>query len=265
MRLFDSIVFCAGFLMLVAGGGLSGCATPVESRPGPGQGMANGVHLYLSPDWESFTQAQAEGMRQSATGKLAPVYAPLADQIVSDFDLANHRGIGVDVGGGPGTLCVALAERTPGMYWINTDVNTYCFSGFAELADDAGVAHRVGALFADVKHLPFRENYADVIVSRGSLQFWGDREQGFREILRVLKPGGGALIGRGLAESMSVESARSVRDATNGGPQYDADKLEAELRRILKELGVKDFEILRPRPEGAEDVNYGVWARFRKP
>jgi len=206
----------------------------------------------------------AERMIRASRGTLAPVYAPLAEQIAGDFKLAGKKGIGIDVGSGPGTLIVELCKRTE-MHWINADINPYFFASFFRVAEARGGAHRVSAVYADAKALPFRDNYADIIVSRGSYHFWGDRKKGFGEIFRVLKPGGTAYIGRGFSRDLPLETARRIRSNQGKGPRYDRHKEAEALRKMMKELGIRDFRVHLPKAPGGADVNYGVWVEFRKP
>ncbi len=213
---------------------------------------------------QADARQRAERMVQASRTMLAPVYAPLARQIVKDFDLAETKGIGIDIGGGPGTLIVELCKRTK-LHWINADINPYCFAHFFRLADVNGAAGRVSAVFADAKALPFRDNYADVVISRGSYHFWGDRKKGFQEILRVLKPGGLAYIGRGLPRDMPLETARSIRAKQGKRIKYDRDKEAAALRKIMADLGIDNARVHLPKAPGGADVNYGLWVEFRKP
>jgi len=85
-----------------------------------GAGCFNGKSL-SSPSVEKYTRQNALGMIRTSRKGLAPVYAPLAEQIVSDFDLSEREGIGIDLGSGPGTLIVELCKRTR-MHWINADI-----------------------------------------------------------------------------------------------------------------------------------------------
>ena len=216
---------------------------------------------------EPAPQDAANRMIEAAQGRLAPVYAPLAEHIAKTFDLADRSGIGIDLGSGPGTLVIELCKRTP-MHWINADINPHFFAYFIQEAQKAGVGHRVSAMLADAHALPFRDDYADVIVSRGSFQFWQDKPQAFREIHRVLKPGGVAFIGRGFSPNLPVETARRIRDTQKQGkgfPKYDVEETAAELRTVMQRIGIADFRIQTPRPPGAEDVSYGIWIEFRKP
>jgi ubiquinone/menaquinone biosynthesis C-methylase UbiE len=150
------------------------------------------------------------------------------------------------------------------MHWINADINPYFFAGFFRLAERNGVAHRVSAIYADVEALPFRDNYADVIVSRGSYPFWPDLRRGLAEILRVLKPGGAAYGGRGFSKNLSLTVAREVRKKQGGKMDYDVQEHARRFRRILDELGVKRYRIILPSVEAGYEVNYGVWAVFWK-
>ncbi|MEW6236837.1 MAG: class I SAM-dependent methyltransferase [Candidatus Omnitrophota bacterium] len=222
--------------------------------------------FYWAQDAKAPSPDGAQRMRKAASSTLAPVYEPLAEWLVDKFDLIEKEGIGVDVGGGPGTLIIELAKRTK-MHWINADINPNHFPFFFAAADKAGLGGRVSALFADVQHLPLRDDYADFAISRGSFPFWENKQAGFAEILRVLKPGCAAYIGRGFSENLPVETAKQVRDKQNQngkGLKYDLNETESELRGIMKTLGIENFIIHRPKPSGSEGVNYGIWVEFRK-
>ncbi len=209
------------------------------------------------------TKADAERMIRAAEERLAPVYAPLAEEIVEKLSLAQKEGVGIDLGSGPGTLILELCRRTK-LHWINADINPHFFPYFLRQAEAADLGGRVSALRADACALPFRDDFADVIVSRGSLQFWPDLQKGLAEIRRVLKPGGVAYIGRGLPERMPLETAKKLRESRGEGPKYDPDQTEQQLRGIMKLLHIENYRIHRPHLNNAEGVNYGLWLEFRK-
>ncbi len=227
-----------------------------------GAGCFDGEALSLRSD-EKYTEQNALGMIRTSRKSLAPVYAPLAEQIVSDFDLSEKDGIGIDLGSGPGTLIVELCKRTR-MHWINADINPNFFPNFYRQAEQNHLGHRVSAIFADAHNLPFRDNYADIIVSRGSYHFWEDKEQAFSEIYRVLKPGAVAYIGRGFSRNMPVETAKKIRAKQGKKMKYDVDKKANELSNIMNTLGIKNYRIDIPKPPGSENVNYGIWIEFHK-
>ena len=228
-----------------------------------GAGCVTVKHAPPSPD-EKYTEANALGMIRSSRGTLAPVYAPLAEQIAMDFNLREKEGIGIDIGSGPGTLIIELCQRSR-LHWINADINPHFFPHFYKQAQQRGFGHRLSAVFADAGALPFRDNYADIIVSRGSFPFWQDKRRAFSEIYRVLKPGAVAYIGRGFSRNLPVATAKKIRAKQGKKMKYDLDKAADELRHIMKVLKIKEWKIHRPNPPGSENVNYGLWIEFHKP
>ena len=228
-----------------------------------GGGCFNGKSVPSIPD-EKYTDQSALGMIRASRGRLAPVYGPLAEQIVADFDLGTKEGVGIDLGSGPGTLIIELCSRTR-LHWINADINPHFFPYFCRQAQQRGFSGRVSAVFADAHALPFRDNYADIIVSRGSFHFWQDKTQAFREIYRVLKPGAAAFIGRGFSRNLPLEIAGKIRGEPGGKMKYDVEKTADELYNIMNVLGIEEFKVHRPNPPGNGNVNYGVWVQFHKP
>jgi len=160
-------------------------------------------------------------------------------------------------------LILELCRRTK-LHWIDADLNPYFFPYFFQKAEAAGLGGRVSALQADACALPFHDNYAAVIVSRGSFQFWSDLRQGIAEIRRVLQPGGVAYLGRGLPERMSLDVAKKLRESRGEGPKYDPNQTEQQLRAIMKSLHIENYRIHRPHLNNAEGVNYGLWLEFHK-
>ena len=222
----------------------------------------------LYPCSEKHTAEDATRMIKAASGRLAPVYAPLAEQIVSEFQLAEKEGIGIDVGSGPGTLVIELCKRTR-LHWINADINPHFFAHFLRSSEAEGLNGRVSAIFADVQALPFRDNYAEVIVSRGSLHFWKNKRLAFSEIYRVLKPGGVAFIGRGFPDALPVETARKIRAAQSKRGErsvldYSVPETEAEIRAVMKALEIEDYRIRTPKPPASDGINYGIWVEIHK-
>lgn len=213
-------------------------------------------------------QPQPETFRPVTASTLKPVYGPLAEQIVSEFGLADRTGIGIDLGSGPGDLIIELCKRTEYLHWINADINPRFFPEFLRRASDAGFDNRVSAIYADAVDLPFRDNYTEVLVSRGSFQFWGNLEKAIAEIYRVLKPGGVAFIGRGFSDNLPVETARRIRAGQKKRGfdlSYDVEAAARHMENIVKDLDIENYKIRTPHPAGADDVKYGLWLEFHKP
>ena len=208
--------------------------------------------------------ADAMRMIRASETTLSPVYAPLAEHLTTRLQLAGKQGVGIDIGSGPGTLIVELCKRTM-LHWINADINPHFFGYFYELAERNDVSGRISAIAADVHNLPFRDDYADVIVSRGSYWSWADKAKAIAEICRVLKPGAVAYVGRGFSENLPLAVARQIRAEQGKNMHYSFKDKAGELKAVMEKLGIETYRIHHPGAAHGEAINYGIWIEIRKP
>jgi len=111
-----------------------------------------------------------------------------------------------------------------------------------------------------VHALPLPDDDIRLVVSRGSIPFWDDHATAFREIYRVLKPGGVAFVGGGFSRYQSKEEADRMRPAwvNKDNPEKRARWLHREfLEQALLDAAVTNWRI-------TED-GYGTWVEMRKP
>ncbi len=131
----------------------------------------------------------------------------------------------LDVGCGRGLMLVGAAKRlTSGRatgvdIWQAEDLSGNRPEATLENARREGVADRVEVKTADMRELPFPDASLDVVVSSAAihnLYAAGDRAKAIREIARVLKPGGQALLddirhGAEYAAALREAGCRDVR------------------------------------------------------
>jgi len=105
----------------------------------------------------------------------------------------------LDVGCGRGLMLVGAAKRlTSGKaigidLWQQQDQGNNSAAATLSNAAIEGVAERIEVKTADMRQLPFPENYFDAIVSNWTvhnLEIETDRQKALDEIIRVLKPNG---------------------------------------------------------------------------
>ncbi|MCD6444443.1 class I SAM-dependent methyltransferase [Candidatus Bathyarchaeota archaeon] len=186
------------------------------------------------------------------------VYAALAKQILDDYCVS--EGVCLDIGSGVGLLGIELARRTR-LDVVLVDIRKDVLVGGLRNAEYFKVRDKVFAVQADVHRLPFRPNAANLIVSRGSIPFWRDRVEAFKEIYRVLSDSGVAFLGGGLSrnipEKVRVELRERIRRwfSSPDGRKYDPPEgWKAE--EWLRKAGIRKFRVILEDP--------GKWIEFRK-
>lgn len=194
-----------------------------------------------------------------ATNVFGRAYPIIADQAVEQTGIA--EGICMDLGSGGGHLGLALAERT-GMEVYLYDISEDAVAIASNRIIDRGLEEKVKAIKGDVESIPLKDNAVDLIISRGSLWFWNDKFQAFKEIYRVLKPSGKTYIGGGFgnaelkAEIDTEMRARSGESWQEREIAHRADATKRDMEAIMKAAEIRSFELV--------DDESGYWVIISK-
>lgn len=101
----------------------------------------------------------------------------------------------LDVGTGTGDFALALLARSPRSATVTgVDISAGMLRVADRRAAKAGLGPRYERLIASVESLPFADRTFDVAVAGFVVRNLGDIPQGLREMRRVLRPGGRAVI-----------------------------------------------------------------------
>ncbi len=171
-----------------------------------------------------FDREGAEDMNRIAKTVFAPIYPVIAQQVIERCGISCGRCL--DVGSGPGSLGIALAQASDLAVTL-LDSSLEMIAIAEGNVREAGLSARVALLEGDVHEIPLPDGSVDLVVSRGSIFFWGDLARAFSEIHRVLAPGGRTYVGGGfgtadlrnaVAATMARENPdwRSFRDRNLG-------------------------------------------------
>lgn len=169
----------------------------------------------------------------------APVYPLLAKQIVEDYKITTGRAL--EVGCGPAYLSIELAKRTK-LQIVALDVDDHALTIAKQNVTAAGLTGRVIPTKGDVMALAFPADHFDLIVSRCSVPCWPNKVTAFREMNRVLKPGGVGFVG--------VGSGRYL-------PEAERRRIVAALNRLRKQQG-EQVPWLKSLPS-TRFLQYCVW------
>jgi cyclopropane fatty-acyl-phospholipid synthase-like methyltransferase len=95
----------------------------------------------------------------------------------------------LDVGSGTGGPALYMAERT-GCRMTGLEVNAVGVEVAHRLSADAGLGDRVRFVQADGMDMPFADASFDIVISMNVMNVFEDKVGLFREVRRVLRPGG---------------------------------------------------------------------------
>ena len=214
------------------------------------------------------------GAQAQEPPNLPDYYGTVAQDVIDCCGSAGGR-IWADLGSGAGGLGLALLEEVLDGTMVLIDPNAEALCRALNDARRRGVASRAVAVVGSAESISMPDESVDVVVSRGSFYFWKDRAQGLREVWRILRPGGRAMIGGGLGSTYPQwarqEFIRRRRESvTAKGPEAAREFAEARspetFRRLAVEAGLSSFEIIGEGGLGADDPNtgIGIWLRFTK-
>jgi len=135
----------------------------------------------------------AEAYAWVVENRLKHTYPMTAARMMAELG-GIRKGTCIDIGCGTGMLDVELAKRSE-FTITGLDIDADMKPLFDKKIGDAGLQDRVSFVEGDAQKLPFPDNSADAIVSRGTLTFIPDIAKCLREVDRVLKPTGVAFLG----------------------------------------------------------------------
>ncbi|MBA2862814.1 class I SAM-dependent methyltransferase [Methanococcus maripaludis] len=200
----------------------------------------------MSENRKKFDKKGANNMDEISKTLFAPIYPVIAENIINRFKITN--GTCVDIGSGPGALSIALAKQTD-LSIIALDFSKHMNEIASKNIEDANLNDRIQIVQGDVHNIPIDNDYADLIVSRGSVFFWNDIATSFREIYRILKPGGKTYIGGGfgnkeLRDSISAEMIRKNPDWKEFNRKNISQENVERFQNVLDEIGIQSYEII---------------------
>jgi SAM-dependent methyltransferase len=203
---------------------------------------------------------QAEAFDKIARTILKNVYPYLARQIKGDYGIT--RGTCVDAGAGSAYLSIELAKITD-LEIKALDIDPDALEIARRNIRKAGLTDRIEPVLGDVQKMPFADRSVDLVVSRGSFLFWRDKVKAFREIWRILKPGGVAYIGGGVSRLLPPDEKEIIKEKMNNGefgPPQDLWIGLEDMSKILREAAIAHFEVTSD-----EACFCGMWIEFKKP
>lgn len=176
---------------------------------------------------------------QIAEGIFAPLFPVVADSIIAHTGVTHGRML--DIGCGGGHLGYNLMKKTE-LFGAFVDILPEAVDTCRRRGEEWGLAARSEVAVGNVHALPFPDASFDLIISRGSIGFWGEYENAFRQIHRVLAPTGKTFIGNGLGNAETRREIDQKMRARDPEWPYSIKKRQHEVsteefRDIFDRLG----------------------------
>ncbi len=170
----------------------------------------------------------------------------------------------LDVAAGPGTLTLLAAESGRSVSAI--DFSPQMVTNLKRRLNGAQLG--ADARLGDGQALPWGDAEFDAVFSMFGLMFFPDRAQGFRELYRVLKPGGVAVVSswapfHGIFKSVMAAMREILPDIAFGagtGPLGDPDEFAAE----LSAAGFHEVTVTPRTHTMAADSPAELWSQFQR-
>jgi len=196
-------------------------------------------HRLWSESKAGFTivtgKTHAEAFEWVAENRVKHTYPMTAMRMLREIG-GIREGICIDIGCGPGNLDIELAKRSK-FKIIGLDIDADMKPLFEKRAREAGFQDRLSFVAGDAQDLPFEDDSADVIVSRGTLTFIPDIGKCLREVDRVLKPTGVAFLGGRYIYTPQVHKISNEK-----------------LKKIVEECGVPGAKMIDQRGQWVKIV-----------
>jgi len=173
-----------------------------------------------------------------------PIYPVIAAKL---FEIAGigskNGGTCIDIGCGGGHLGLAAANIFGGEVLL-LDKNAKAIR-LAEKRIPQTERNRIKPIIGDVHDIPLNNETVTIAISRGSMWFW-DKERSLTEIMRILKPGGVAVIGGGFGskkledEIVAKMSALDNCDWKKSRKKFVESLSPVDYAKILDVMGIKN-------------------------
>lgn len=153
----------------------------------------------------------------------------------------------LDVAAGPGTLSLVAAER--GLRVTAVDFAGRMLAELCRRADNRGLFHPA-AVLGDGESLPFADASFDASFSMFGVIFFASPAQGLREMLRVLRPGGLAVVSawKPLTETPFLLELFAALESEDGDLCFPDDELSlpGELQSTMAQAGFAGVTVREP-------------------
>jgi ubiquinone/menaquinone biosynthesis C-methylase UbiE len=202
-------------------------------------------------------------------GRQAQTFEKWAEKIDDDGAARFRSALGaagqgalLELACGPGVIAAALAPGAASVTGI--DVTQAMLDRARARCAKAGLGN-VDFKVGDVENLPFEDASFDGVVTRAAVHHFADPQRAFREMFRVLRPGGTAVVAdvvssEDAAESKLHNAIEQLRDPSHTRMLPTSELSAGVTRAGFQEVEIRTWEMNREFEEWMRIVNDSVRA-----
>lgn len=172
-------------------------------------------------------------------------HAPMTDWVLSQIPPMSSGRV-LDVGCGGGGAMRKLAGLVPDIKIHGVDYSPDSLLVATRTNRSLIQQGRVFVHQANVTHIPYEDEYFELVIAVESHFFWADLQEALREIRRVLRAGGTVALAGGVYLGGKFDS-RNRRFAKTGGMNCQT---LPELANVIAEAGYDDVEVREDHERG---------------
>jgi SAM-dependent methyltransferase len=192
-------------------------------------------------DYTEMDLLEAKRFDKKIKENFMPAIISTVKQIIEDYGVL--EGVCVDVGCGTAVFAIELCAICE-VARMNIEKE--------QLTD------KIIPVLGDAHDLPFENEFADFIISRGAYHCWRDKVHVFKEIYRALKKGGIGFVGGGFGRYVTNEELNRMKSLRDRSLKEDVKAYSSpdKLREVIYKADISNFRIIHDKA--------GLWAEIKK-
>ncbi|MBL7197425.1 MAG: class I SAM-dependent methyltransferase [Candidatus Omnitrophica bacterium] len=206
-------------------------------------------------DYTEMGLLEAKRFDKKVKENFMPAVISTVKQIIEDY--GDLEGVCVDVGCGTAVFAIELSRHTKLKIYVLEKEKTILEVARMNIKKGE-LTDKIIPVLGDAHDLPFDDNFANFIISRGSYHCWKDKVRVFKEIYRVLNKGGIGFVGGGFGRYVTGEELNRMKSLRDHSLKEDTKAYSSPdiLKEVIYKANISNFRIIYDKA--------GFWAEIKK-